>query len=87
MLAISKTHRHDRHVTEEVLDSKSDYYSLVRTCHIVMEHHHPQLRAAATLLPPLLGNTNKTRRLKHQPAHHTLLESLFIHLVDQVKIR
>ena len=27
-------------MTEEVLDSKSDYYSLVRTCHILMEHLH-----------------------------------------------
>ena len=40
MSEISKTHRYDRHMTEEVLDSKSDYYSLVRTCHILMEHLH-----------------------------------------------
>ena len=68
-MEISKTHRYDRHMTEEVADNKSDYYSLVRTCHILMEHRHPA-GLPHPHLPPRLGR--KTNKLIKSSNSHTV---------------
>ena len=55
-------------MTEEVVDNKSDYYSLVRTWHILMEHPHP-----ASLISLRPGWKTKTNRLiKTSTFSHTV---------------